>query len=77
MKLGAQVGLAPGHIVLDGYPAPTPPHGTAPLQFSARICCGQMAGWIKIQLLSALPRFYRSYRGTVLRLIPHHHAALY
>jgi len=22
MKLGTQVGLGPGHIVLDGYPAP-------------------------------------------------------
>jgi len=27
MKLGMQVGLGPGHIVLDGYPAPPPPKG--------------------------------------------------
>jgi len=29
MKLGMQVGLGPGHIVLDGDPAP-PRRGTAP-----------------------------------------------
>jgi len=33
MKLGLQVGLGPGHIVLDGDPAPSPPKGCAP-QFS-------------------------------------------
>jgi len=49
MKLGMQVGLGPGHIVLDGDPAPPPPKGHSP-QFSAHICCGQMAGWIKIPL---------------------------
>jgi len=32
MKLGKQVGLGPGHIVLDGDPAsPTPPKGHSPL----------------------------------------------
>jgi len=41
MKLGVQVGLGPGHIVLDGDPAPLPPKGHSP-QFSAHICCGQM-----------------------------------
>ena len=30
MKLGKQVGLGPGHIVLDGDPAPPPQRGTAP-----------------------------------------------
>ena len=49
MKLGTQVGLGPGHIVLDGNPAPPPPKGHSP-QFSAHICCGQMAGWIKMPL---------------------------
>jgi len=34
-------GLDPGHIVLDGDPAPPPPKGHSP-QFSAHICCGQM-----------------------------------
>ena len=27
MKFGMQVGLGPGHIVLDGDPAPPPPKG--------------------------------------------------
>jgi len=36
-----QVGLGCGHSVLDGDPAP---------QFSAYICCSQMAGWIKMPL---------------------------
>jgi len=49
MKLGMQVGLGPGHIVLDGDPAPSPPQGHSP-QFSAHICCGQMAAWIKMPL---------------------------
>jgi len=30
MKLGAQVGLRPVHIVLDGDPAPPPQRGRAP-----------------------------------------------
>jgi len=25
MPLGTEVGLGPGHTVLDGYPAPSPP----------------------------------------------------
>ena len=29
MKLGTEVGLGPGHIVLDGDPAPPPQRGTA------------------------------------------------
>jgi len=45
MKLGVQVGLGPGHIVLDGDPAPHPQR-----TFSSHICCGQMDGWIKIPL---------------------------
>jgi len=48
-KLGTQVGLGLGHIVLDGDPALPPQRGTAP-QFSAHICCGQMAAWIKMSL---------------------------
>ena len=49
MKLGMQVGLGPGHIVLDGDPAP--PKETQPLpQFLAHVCCGQTAGWIKMPL---------------------------
>jgi len=49
MKLGMQVGLGPGHIVLDGDPVPPLPKGHSP-KFSAHICCGQMAGWIKVPL---------------------------
>jgi len=49
MKLGVQVGLGLGHIVLDGDPAPPPPKGHSP-QFLAHICCGQMAAWIKMSL---------------------------
>jgi len=49
MKLVMQVGLGPGHIVLDGDPALPPPNGYIP-QFSAHICCGQMAGGIKMPL---------------------------
>jgi len=33
MKLGKQVGLGPGHIVLDGDPAPSPQRGTATSNF--------------------------------------------
>ena len=50
MKLGMQVGLGPGHIVLDGYQAPPHPQGHSHPQFSAHICCGQMASWIKMPL---------------------------
>ena len=32
MKLGVQVRLGPGHIVLDGDPTPPPPKGHSPLQ---------------------------------------------
>ena len=49
MKLGLQVGLGPGHIVLGGDPAPLHSRSTA-LQFSAHISCGQMAAWIKMSL---------------------------
>jgi len=47
-ELGMQVGLGYSHIVLAGDPAP-PPQRRHP-QFSAHICCGQMAGWIKMPL---------------------------
>jgi len=46
MPLGMEVDLGPGLIVLDGDSAP-PKRGIAP-QFSAHVCCGQMAGWIKM-----------------------------
>jgi len=49
MKLGMQVGLGPSYIVLHGDPAPSPPKGHSP-QFSAHICCGQIAASIKMTL---------------------------
>ena len=50
MPLGMEVGLGPGHIVLDGNPVAW---GTAlPPQFLAHLCCGQMAGWIKMPLVT-------------------------
>jgi len=48
MKLGTQVGLGPGHIVLDAA-LPFPKEAQPPPIFGY-ICCGQMAGWIKMPL---------------------------
>jgi len=42
-----KVGLGPGHIVLDGDPAPKGAHLP---QFSAHVCCCQMAESIKTSL---------------------------
>ena len=50
MPLGMEVGLSPGELVLDGDPAPSPKGHSPHPQFSARICCGHMAAWIKIPL---------------------------
>ena len=51
MKLGLQVGLGFGHIVLDEDPAPFPKRGEkSPPKFSAHVHCGQTAGWIKMAL---------------------------
>jgi len=49
MKLGTNVGLGPGHTVLDGDVGPSPQRRTAP-QFSAHVYCGQTAAWIKMKL---------------------------
>ena len=48
MPLGAEVGLGPGHIVLDGDPAP-PKNGHSPY-FSPHVYCGQTAGLIRMPL---------------------------
>ena len=37
-----EIGLGPGHIVLDGDPAPHPPQKGHSLQFLAYVYCGQM-----------------------------------
>jgi len=44
MKLGTQVGLGPGHIVLDGHPAPPPPMGHSPPIFGPYML--QPNGWM-------------------------------
>jgi len=49
MPLGRKIDVGQANIVLDEDPA-VPQRGTAPLQFSAHICCGQTAGWIKMPL---------------------------
>jgi len=50
MPLGMEVGLGPGHIVLDGDPAPRLKKGGTGPQFSAHVYYGQIAGWIKMPL---------------------------
>jgi len=50
MEFGTQLGLGPGHIVLDGDTALPPQRGTAPTQFSAHLlrpngCMDQDATW--------------------------------
>ena len=51
MKLGTQLGLGHGHIVLDGDLAPLLKRAAEPPpQFSAHFYCGQTAGCIKIPL---------------------------
>jgi len=49
MKPRVQVGLVPGHIVLDENPAPPLPKWHSP-QFLAHIRCGETAAWIKMSL---------------------------
>jgi len=49
MTLSTELGLGPGHIVLDGEPAPLPKKLADP-QFSARFYCGQTTGCIKMPL---------------------------
>jgi len=39
-RLGTEVDLGPGHIVLDGDPAPPRKMGTAAPVFSAHVYCG-------------------------------------
>jgi len=45
-----EVGLGPGHIVLDGDPAPLPKKGAESPNFRPILYCGQTAGWIKMSL---------------------------
>jgi len=41
MPLGVEVGLGPGHIVLDGDPASPTERVTAAVRFLAHVNCGQ------------------------------------
>ena len=50
MPLGTEVGLDTGHIVLQGDPAPLKRGHSSSTQFSAHVCYGQTAGWIKVPL---------------------------
>ena len=50
MQLGREVGLGPGHTVLDGEPAAPPPNGHSPPPIFGQPCCGKTAGWIKMPL---------------------------
>ena len=49
MPLGMEVGLGPGHIVLDRDPARPPTKKDSSPQLSAHVCCAQTAEWIKMQ----------------------------
>ena len=49
MSLGMELGLGQGDFVLDADHSPPSPKGHSP-QFSAHICCGQMAAWIKMSI---------------------------
>jgi len=50
MTLGVEVGLGPGHIVLNGDPAVLPKKGDTAPQFSAHLFCSETAGCIKMPL---------------------------
>ena len=45
MKLGTEVGLGPGNILLHSDPVPHSKTGHSS-QFSTHVCCGQTAGWV-------------------------------
>jgi len=52
MPLGTEVGLGPGHIILDGDWAPNslPPKGQSPLPIFGQCLLWQNGGWIKMPL---------------------------
>jgi len=67
MKLGMRVGLGPGHIVLDGDPAPSPPKGGGDPQYSAPICC---AKWLYVGLAQMGDRLATIDMGRKLGALP-------
>jgi len=50
MALGMEVSLGPGHVVLDGDPAPLPKKGAEPPPISAHFYWGQTAGCVNMPL---------------------------
>jgi len=50
IPLGTEVSLSPGHIVLDGDPAPLPKKGGQQPPSFQPMYCGQTTGWIKMPL---------------------------
>jgi len=50
IPFGAEVGLSPGDIVLNGDSAPLEKGTAPPPHFSAHVYCGEMAGWMKMPL---------------------------
>ena len=54
MALGMELGLCPGHIVLDGDPAFPTQKGSQPPQFSAHVYYGQTVVCTRIPLGTAV-----------------------
>jgi len=50
-KLDMQIGLGPGHIVLDWDPAPPQKRGTAPSPFSAHVRCRKRLDRLRCHLV--------------------------
>jgi len=57
MPLGAEIGLGPGKIVLDAYPAPHGRRYSSSPPLSAHVSCGQMVAHLSKCLLFNLPSF--------------------
>ena len=53
MSLGTEVGLGPGHIVLDGDSAP-PERGAAASPLSAHVYCDQTVGMLPLYHIHCL-----------------------
>jgi len=51
VKFGVRVGLGPGHIVLDGYPAPLSQTGTASRQFSVHTVVAKRVHGLRCHLV--------------------------